>query len=96
MRLPETRDLFIRELEFPASCETVIELIGEQELEAPNGDDESIEAILGRSGVEQFTHADELYDTLLTCVGDAFIGRKYYDDRSGISSNTDDDEIVHF
>lgn len=95
MRLPETRDLFVYEVDFPASSDTVVEAVGDQRLEAPNGDDECIKDILDRSGAEEFAHADELYDTLLTCVSDAYIGRKYYDDRSGISSGSSD-ETVHF
>ena len=37
--------------------------------------------MLGHCQEEEFRSADELYDALLTFVGDAYIGRKYYDDR---------------
>lgn len=81
MRLPETRDLFVREFSFPVTCETVEERIGDRELDAPNGESETIGAVLGHCQEEEFRSADELYDALLTFVGDAYIGRKFYDDR---------------
>ncbi|MEZ3143755.1 hypothetical protein [Halobaculum sp. MBLA0143] len=81
MRLPETRDLFAREFTFPVACETVVDRIGDEELDAPNGGSETIGTVLGRCQEEEFRSADELYDALLTFVGDAYIGRKFYDDR---------------
>lgn len=95
MRLPETRDLFARELNFPMSREDVIETIGAKELEAPNGEHESIEDVLERTETSEFRSADELYDTLMTFVSDAFIGRKYYDDRGG-QSPAGEEEGVQF
>ena len=92
MRLPETRDLFAKTLEFPASRPAVIDAVGETELEAPGGDNETIAQVLDRSGIDEFSSADELYDTLLTFVSDAFIGRKYYDDR-GTSIREEKDEV---
>ena len=32
MRLPETRDLFVYEVDFPASSDTVVEAVGDQRL----------------------------------------------------------------
>ncbi|MFB6132349.1 MAG: hypothetical protein ABEJ44_02950 [Halanaeroarchaeum sp.] len=96
MRLPETRDLFVRELDFPVSHDTVVESLGEHTLEAPSGEDESIADVLARVQTEEFEHADELYDALLTYVSDAFIGRKFYDDRGGKAPVAEDDEGVHF
>ena len=81
MRLPETRDLFAREFSFPVACETVREEIGDRELDAPNGDSETIGTVLGRCHDEEFRSADALYDALLTFVGGGYIGRNYYDDR---------------
>lgn len=93
MRLPETRDLFARELEFPASREAVLEAVGDTELEAPGGENETIGEILARSDAEEFRSPDGLYGTLMTFVSDGFIGRKYYDDRSGSSDPEDMGEV---
>lgn len=96
MRLPETRDLFVRELDFPASHDAVLDTVGQHTLDAPNGESESIADVLDRVQTREFANADELYDTLLTYVSDAFIGRKYYDDRGGKAPVVEDDEGVHF
>lgn len=95
MRLPETRDLFAQELEFPISREAVIKKVGETELEAPMGSNETIREILSRCETENFNSPDELYGSLMTFVSDGFIGRKYYDDRGG-STDPDDMEEVQF
>jgi hypothetical protein len=92
MRLPETRDLFARELTFPVACEAVVDSHGEVELTAPNGGAETIAEVLGRCPEEEFRSVDELYGALVTFVGDAYIGRKFYDDR-GDQSAIDSEEV---
>ena len=93
MRLPETRDLFAQRLEFPTTRETVLETVGETELQAPTGQNETIAEVIERCDTEEFESADSLYGTLMTFVSDAFIGRKYYDDRSGSSDPEDMGEV---
>lgn len=93
MRLPETRDLFARELDFPVTRERVLEAVGDTELEAPNGGNETIAEILERADAEEFRSPDGLYGTLMTFVSDGFIGRKYYDDRSGSADPEDMGEV---
>ena len=92
MRLPEARDLFSRELSFPTTTETVTERIGEVSLEAPMGQDETVGDVLARCPEDSFESADALYDALVTFVGDAYVGRKYYDDRGG-QAGMDDEEV---
>jgi hypothetical protein len=94
MRLAETRNLFARTLTFPADRETVLDVDGEREIDAPYGDPETIEEVLRRTDEPSFTTADELFDTVLTNVGDQYIGRKHYDDR-GAQGGIDTEE-VHF
>jgi hypothetical protein len=94
MRLPETRDLFVRELTFPTSHQAVVEAIGEVELQAPTGQTETVEEILDRTTSEQYRNADELYDALMTFVSDEFIGRKFYDDRGSMPKDGDEEEMV--
>ena len=81
MRLPETRDAVARELTFPVDRDAVIDALGENELEAPYGESESLADVLGRADADSFGSADELYDALVMYVSDAYIGRKFYDDR---------------
>ncbi|PSP72733.1 hypothetical protein BRC86_11625 [Halobacteriales archaeon QS_3_64_16] len=92
MRLSETRDRFASELTFPVEHETVLDELGDAELDAPYGEPESIGDVLERSDESEYYSADELYDTLVTFVGDAYIGRKFYDDR-GSNADIDHDEV---
>lgn len=91
IRLPETRDLFSRELEFPVTCEGVVDSVGDVELESPSGAAERIETVLDRCETEEFASPDELYGALVTFVGEAYVGRKGYDDRG--STVARDDEV---
>lgn len=93
MRLPQTRDLFTREFRFPTTRETVIDRVGDVELDAMYGDPETIADVLSRTDQGEFDSVDELYDSLITFVGDQYIGRKFYDDRG---MNPDSDEEVSF
>lgn len=96
MRLPETRDLFARKLQFPTTRATVLESVGDIELNAPTGENRTIGEVIERSETEEFDSADSLYGTLMTFVGEEFIGRKYYDDRGGIGRSDADDQEVNF
>jgi hypothetical protein len=95
MRLAKTRDRFVTEFAFPVERTAVIDRIGDVELDAPAGEPDSIADVLGRTDQEAFRSADELYDTIMTYVGDQYIGRKYYDDR-GSNVGISDDEGVTF
>jgi len=90
IRLPEARDLFSRELSFPVTCEEVEAELGEVTLASPVGSPETIGDTLGRCEVREFDSADELYDALLTYVGEEYVGRKGYDDR-GATIGYDDE-----
>jgi len=93
MRLPETRNLIVKEIEFPISCEDAVEEIGDVRIESPNGYEEAISDALGRCGDETFGSADELYDTVVSSVSEEFVGRKGYDDRG---PNPGDGEEISF
>jgi len=92
MRLSEAREAFATRLSFPTDRETVVEHVGDVTLEAPNGDDTTVAAVLDRVDTAEFASADELYDTVVTFVDDAFIGRKFYDDRGSQSGMQDEEQ----
>jgi len=83
IRLSETRDLFTRELAFPATCEEVIETCGDVTLRAPGGESETIGDVFARCESTEFHSTDELVSTLMTFVGQDYVGRTGYDDRGG-------------
>lgn len=92
IRLSEVRDLFSRELTYPVECGTVVDATGDVQLASPTGATETIGDVLGRCEEDMtFESNDELYDTLVTYLGEDYIGRKGYDDRG---SNPQRDEEV--
>ncbi|UIO99169.1 hypothetical protein Hbl1158_11575 [Halobaculum sp. CBA1158] len=92
MRLSELRAEFSRQLSFPTDRETAVERVGDVTLEAPNGDDTTVAAVLARAETAEFDSAKELHDTLVGLVDDAFIGRKFYDDRGGQTGMENDQQ----
>lgn len=66
--------------------------VGDRELDAPNGEAETIEEVLERCSEDEFDSADRLYDALVSLLSDAYIGRKYYDDR-GSQPGQDEEEV---
>lgn len=96
MRLPEARDLFVRELTFPATREEAIDAAGDRVLEMPNGGTETVGEVLDRGSPEEFNSVDELYDSLMLFVSEGFVGRQSYDDRGGTHSDSEGQEEVSF
>ena len=92
MRLSETRDLFISELAFPVERQSVIDQLGDNQIDPPTGEAETIGEIIERSDADSFRTPDELYDTLVSFVGEQYVGRKFYDDR-GPNTAIDSEEV---
>lgn len=91
IRLSETRDLFTRELTFPATCDEVIDACGDVRLQAPGGESETIADVFERCETTEFGSTDELVGTLMTFIGQDYVGRTGYDDRG--SNPGYDDEV---
>ena len=90
VRPSAARDLFEAELTFPADAATVVETVGDRELDAPGGPSVSVESVLARTDEPRFRTAAELHETVLANLGEDYVGRKKYDDRS--SNHVRDDE----
>lgn len=89
MRIGNVSSYVDEELTYPIDHNTVIEQIGEIEVEAPDQEDsETIATIIGSLGPETYDSADELYRTIVGNVDEEHIGRKYYDDRGQHSVDT--------
>lgn len=84
MLLSELTAYFDEEFSYPVDVETVVRQTGNVQIEAPNATDtQTMGSILEPLGHQQFDSADALYETVYGNVDDAYIGRKYYDDRGG-------------
>lgn len=72
------------ELTFPIDQDAVIRQIGAVEVDAPDAQGtETVATIIGPVGQERYASAEELFMTIIGNVNDEYIGRKFYDDRSG-------------
>jgi len=90
MLLSELTAYFEEEFSYPVEFETVIERTGDVQIEAPNASDtQTVASILEPVGYEEFESADSLFEAVYGNVDDAYIGRKYYDDRGGEHGETE-------
>jgi hypothetical protein len=93
MRLSETHEWCAEQFTYPVDHTAVIDTGGTVEIEAPHGNSESISEVLDCINTMTYGSADELHETIVTYVGDGYIGRKFYDDRG---PNPQDTDTVHF
>lgn len=82
MRIQDLQHQFEREFTYPLTSETLFEQAGDALIEAPNQSDSvTLESVIERSNVSQFSSPFDLYYTVMGNLDEAFIGRKFYDDR---------------
>ncbi len=81
MRLREVRDEIDDCVDCPADRSTVLDRIGNEKLEAPGGDPETVAQVLGRDSTETYYSTAEVYESILCNLSEAYVGRKNYDDR---------------
>ncbi|WP_311174089.1 hypothetical protein [Halobellus ordinarius] len=98
MEYSETEQVVEESLEFPVMHSTVIEQIGAVEITSPYGDSVTIQETLDPLEEGKYLTSNALYTAIIGNLGETFIGRKYYDDRSGTAFGTDvdDESIVSF
>lgn len=92
MRLSNARDRFGGELTFPVERGTVLETLGDVEIEGLTDDPETVGDVLDRTDAEEFHSADDLYDTVIGTIKSEYVGRRFYDDR-GSNAGIDIDEV---
>lgn len=67
---------------YPVDVETVLEVAGSISIEGTDpGLQQDIETVLAPLGDDQFDSSNELYAAIYGNLRDAYVGRKYYDDR---------------
>lgn len=89
MHYSDTRQLFEQACEFPADHETVVERLGDVTLTTQTGDSATVSEVLTLTDETTYRSPDALYTSLVRNLDDGFIGRKYYDDRSGTTSGAE-------
>ena len=78
----ELRPYLDEQLSYPVTLAAVREQVGSATLVAPDGDEsQTITTIVENVDDDSFETVDELFSTIVSRLPDAYIGRKYYDDR---------------
>lgn len=83
MEYSEIRPLLDESVEFPVTHSSLVRQLEGVEITAPTGDSVPISDILNRVDEASYESSDMLYTTIIGNLDDAFIGRKYSDDRGG-------------
>jgi hypothetical protein len=81
MRLRDVRDEIEDCVDCPAELSMVLDEMGNETLEAPGGESETVAQILRRDGTQTYNTTVELYESILCNLSEAYVGRKGYDDR---------------
>lgn len=82
MRIKDLLQTFESEFTYPLTSETLLEQAGDALIEAPNqADSVTLASVLEGCNASQFSSSSDLYYTVVGNLDDAFIGRKFYDDR---------------
>ena len=89
MEYSKTRQLIDQSIDFPITQESLVEQLGTVELTPPTGDSVPLSEILTRANEPTYSSAEMLYTTIVGNLDETFIGRKYYDDRSGSNTRPD-------
>jgi hypothetical protein len=87
MDFSQVRELLDQECNFPIDQETLVQQVGDTELdalEAQATEAETVATVLSRTEESTYQTADDAYHAIIGTVNDAYIGRKHYDDRAGV------------
>ena len=85
MEVSRLRSALEAEFAFPVDRETLVQRAGDVELDGVAAESETLAEVLERTDERRFDSSQALYETLVGSVPDGYVGRKYYDDRSGTS-----------
>jgi len=91
MDFSQVREFLDQECSFPVAQETLVQQVGDTDLdtlEAQATETETIATVLGRTEESTYQSADDAYHAIIGAVNDAYIGRKYYDDRGRVHRPT--------
>ena len=82
MRLKHLPDLLERQIDYPATAADVQERIGSTAVDAPDDEDSrTLAELLDHVDSAVYGSPEELHDAIVSALPDAYVGRKYYDDR---------------
>lgn len=82
MEIAQLRDWTEAEFTYPLTADEVVSQAGDQEIAAPEPEEsETIESVINRCGETTFEEPVSLFEAIIGNLGEAYVGRKFYDDR---------------
>lgn len=82
MKLKDLLDVLERQIEYPATTTDVRSRIGEASIDAPDdAESRTLGELLAYGEAEVYGSSTELFDSIVASLPDAYVGRKFYDDR---------------
>jgi len=85
MEVTRLRSALEAEFAFPVDRETLVQRAGDVEIDGVAAESETLAAVLELTDERTFASSQALSETLVGSVPEGYVGRKYYDDRSGTS-----------
>ncbi|MDZ7688811.1 MAG: hypothetical protein U5J64_08855 [Halobacteriales archaeon] len=82
MRLSEIKEYIDSEVETPVEHDTAVEKLNGGEIDCPSGDGKCMTEALERDETRTYETSTEIYESVMCYLGDEYVGRKFYDDRS--------------
>lgn len=77
----------LNRIEYPIDHDALIARLGDHEIRAPTGRTTTVGEALGIAEDRRYGSATEAHETIVGNLGEAHIGRKYYDDRGGVAED---------
>ena len=82
MRLSEIEEYIDSELETPIEHDRAVEQLNGEKIACPSGEGKGITEVLEMDETRTYETSTEIYESVMCYLGDEYVGRKFYDDRS--------------
>ncbi len=82
MRLSEVKEYIDRQVETPIDHDTAVDKLNGRRIDCPSGKGKRVSDALSMDETRTYETTDEIYESVMCYLGDEYIGRKFYDDRS--------------
>jgi len=82
MRLSEVKEYIDSEVETPIEHDSAVEQLNGREIDCPSGGGKGITEALEMDETRTYETSTEIHESVMCYLGDEYVGRKFYDDRS--------------
>ena len=82
MKLSEIKGYIDNRIETPIDSDSAVEKLGGTEIDCPTGDSECVTEALKMDETRTYETSTEIHNSVMCYLGENYVGRKFYDDRS--------------